>query len=60
MDTCCCRSNTYDVINRNKAPFLRPVVSGSTTNLTVAFNKMAAVHTQVSHRGSALSDATRG
>ncbi|XP_023672680.1 homeodomain-interacting protein kinase 3a isoform X1 [Paramormyrops kingsleyae] len=46
MDTCCCRSNTYDVINRNKAPFMRPVGSSSTTNLTVAFNKMAAVHTQ--------------
>ncbi|XP_015193712.2 homeodomain-interacting protein kinase 3a isoform X1 [Lepisosteus oculatus] len=46
MDVCRSRSNTYDVSNRNKTSFMRPVTSSSAANLTVAFNKMGAVHTQ--------------
>ncbi|XP_066556580.1 homeodomain-interacting protein kinase 3a isoform X2 [Amia ocellicauda] len=46
MDVCRSRSNTYDVSNRNKTPFMRPVTSSNAANLTVAFNKMGTVHTQ--------------
>uniref|UniRef100_A0A4W3JNX0 non-specific serine/threonine protein kinase n=1 Tax=Callorhinchus milii TaxID=7868 RepID=A0A4W3JNX0_CALMI len=43
MDVCRWRPNMFDVINRNKVPFMRP---GNATNLTVAFNKMGSVHSQ--------------
>ncbi|XP_061100602.1 homeodomain-interacting protein kinase 3 isoform X1 [Conger conger] len=46
MDLCRLRPGAYDIINRNKAPFMRPVATGNPANLPVAFNKMAAVHTQ--------------
>ncbi|KAL4641983.1 homeodomain-interacting protein kinase 3 isoform X1 [Arapaima gigas] len=46
MDVCRSRSNTYDVINRNKTPFMRPVSSTNAGSLTVTFNKMGTVHTQ--------------
>ncbi|KAI1889567.1 hypothetical protein AGOR_G00164240 [Albula goreensis] len=46
MDLCRLRPNTYDAINRNKGPFMRPVASANPANLTVAFNKMGSVHTQ--------------
>ncbi|XP_072550729.1 homeodomain-interacting protein kinase 3 isoform X2 [Salminus brasiliensis] len=45
MDVCRSRPGTYDTINRNKAPFVRPVTS-SAPNLTVPFSKLASVHTQ--------------
>ncbi|KAJ8416260.1 hypothetical protein AAFF_G00382820 [Aldrovandia affinis] len=47
MDVCRSRSNTYDSINRNKTPFMRAVSSTNAANLTVAFNKMGTMHTQV-------------
>ncbi|GCC27187.1 hypothetical protein chiPu_0005610 [Chiloscyllium punctatum] len=46
MDVCRWRPNLYDVINRNKMPFMRPVASNNATNLSVAFNKMGSVHSQ--------------
>ncbi|KAG5848868.1 hypothetical protein ANANG_G00104000 [Anguilla anguilla] len=46
MDLCRLRPSAYDVLNRNKAPFMRPVAPGNPGNLPVAFNKMGAVHTQ--------------
>ncbi|XP_058858323.1 homeodomain-interacting protein kinase 3-like isoform X3 [Acipenser ruthenus] len=63
MDVCRIRSNTYDLSNRNKTPFMRPVTSGNTANLTLAFNKMGPVHTQalappVMHRGMSLQTGT--
>ncbi|KAJ7994712.1 hypothetical protein DPEC_G00252330 [Dallia pectoralis] len=37
----------YDTLNRNNAPFIRPVTTTTTTvNLTVPFSKMAGIHTQ--------------
>uniref|UniRef100_A0A8B9JK15 non-specific serine/threonine protein kinase n=1 Tax=Astyanax mexicanus TaxID=7994 RepID=A0A8B9JK15_ASTMX len=41
MDVCRSRPGTYDTINRNKAPFVRPVTT-SAPNLTVPFSKMAS------------------
>ncbi|KAJ8248948.1 hypothetical protein GJAV_G00229520 [Gymnothorax javanicus] len=46
MDVCRPHPSTYDTINRNKTPFMRPVTSSNAANLTVAFNKMGPVHTQ--------------
>ncbi|XP_064168472.1 homeodomain-interacting protein kinase 3-like isoform X1 [Anguilla rostrata] len=46
MDVCRSHSSTYDTMNRNKTPFMRPVTSTNAANLTVAFNKMGPVHTQ--------------
>ncbi|XP_072322327.1 homeodomain-interacting protein kinase 3a isoform X1 [Scyliorhinus torazame] len=46
MDVCRWRPNLYDVINRNKMPFMRPVASNNATNLSMAFNKMGSVHSQ--------------
>ncbi|XP_078405528.1 homeodomain-interacting protein kinase 3a isoform X1 [Cetorhinus maximus] len=46
MDVCRWRPNMYDVINRNKMPFMRPVASNNATNLSMAFNKMGSVHSQ--------------
>lgn len=51
MDLCRLRPGAYDIINRNKAPFMRP---GNPPNLPVAFNKMAAVHPQVRAGRSAI------
>uniref|UniRef100_UPI00398EAA9F homeodomain-interacting protein kinase 3a isoform X2 n=1 Tax=Pristiophorus japonicus TaxID=55135 RepID=UPI00398EAA9F len=66
MDICRWRPNVYDVINRNKMPFMRPVASNNATNLTVAFNKMGSVHSQhlaptgpsLMHHGIPLQPAT--
>ncbi|KAK1159646.1 homeodomain-interacting protein kinase 3-like isoform X2 [Acipenser oxyrinchus oxyrinchus] len=63
MDVCRTWSNTYDLSNRNKTPFMRPVTSGNAANLTLAFNKMGTVHTQalappVMHRGMSLQTGT--
>ncbi|XP_062327967.1 homeodomain-interacting protein kinase 3 isoform X2 [Osmerus eperlanus] len=44
MDVCRSRPGVYDSVNRNKAPFLRPVTSSA--SLTGPFSKMAGVHTQ--------------
>ncbi|XP_032894696.1 homeodomain-interacting protein kinase 3 isoform X2 [Amblyraja radiata] len=46
MDVCRWRPSLYDVINRNKMPFMRPVASNNAANLTVAFNKLGSVHSQ--------------
>ncbi|XP_030634197.1 homeodomain-interacting protein kinase 3a [Chanos chanos] len=46
MDVCHLRSNTYDSLNRNKAPALMRPVTLPNTLSTVAFNKMASVHSQ--------------
>uniref|UniRef100_A0A8C7LLA0 non-specific serine/threonine protein kinase n=1 Tax=Oncorhynchus mykiss TaxID=8022 RepID=A0A8C7LLA0_ONCMY len=44
MDACQSRPNTYDTLNRNKAPFHRP--SNNSAGLPMAFNKMGSVHSQ--------------
>lgn len=47
MDVCHSRS-IYDTLNRNKAPpLMKPVTLPSAPNITVAFNKMPSVHSQV-------------
>ncbi|XP_010874818.3 homeodomain-interacting protein kinase 3 isoform X5 [Esox lucius] len=47
MDVTRSHPGPYDTLNRNKAPFIRPVTTTTTTvNLTVPFSKMAAIHTQ--------------
>ncbi|XP_069759109.1 homeodomain-interacting protein kinase 3a isoform X2 [Narcine bancroftii] len=46
MDVCRWRPSLYDVINRNKMPFVRPVASNNAANLTVTFNKIGSVHSQ--------------
>ncbi|XP_043915382.1 homeodomain-interacting protein kinase 3 [Protopterus annectens] len=46
MDICKSRCNNIDVNNRNKMPFMRTVASGSTTNMTVGYNKLGTVHNQ--------------
>ncbi|XP_030622680.1 homeodomain-interacting protein kinase 3 [Chanos chanos] len=46
MDVCRSRPGTYDSVNRNKAPFIRPVTTTAAPNLTMPFSKMAGVHTQ--------------
>ncbi|KAG2463280.1 HIPK3 kinase, partial [Polypterus senegalus] len=63
MDICKSRSTTNDVVSHSKAPFVRPVTS---SNLTVAFNKIGTVHTQalapsapsVMHHGIPLQTGT--
>lgn len=51
MDVTRSRPGPYDTLNRNKAPFIRPVTTTTTTvNLTGPFSKMAAIHNQVSRR----------
>ncbi|KAL1007718.1 hypothetical protein UPYG_G00090660 [Umbra pygmaea] len=63
MDVTRSRPGPYDTLNRNKAPFIRPVTTTtSTVNLTMPFNKMAGLHSQnlapslpsVMHPGIAL------
>lgn len=49
MDVCKCRSNLYDLSNRNKTSLMRPVASGSTANLTANFTKIGPVRSQVKH-----------
>uniref|UniRef100_A0AAY4CEE7 non-specific serine/threonine protein kinase n=1 Tax=Denticeps clupeoides TaxID=299321 RepID=A0AAY4CEE7_9TELE len=46
MDVFQSRSNVYDSLNRNQAPYMRHITLPNTTNMGVAFNKMASVHTQ--------------
>uniref|UniRef100_A0A8C7I1L6 non-specific serine/threonine protein kinase n=1 Tax=Oncorhynchus kisutch TaxID=8019 RepID=A0A8C7I1L6_ONCKI len=47
MDVTRSRPGPYDTLNRNKAPFIRPVTTTTTTvNLTGPFSKMAAIHNQ--------------
>ncbi|KAJ8281351.1 hypothetical protein GJAV_G00066600 [Gymnothorax javanicus] len=46
MDLCRLRPGAYDMLNRNKTPFMRPVAPGNPASHPVAFNKMAAVHAQ--------------
>ncbi|KAM9422834.1 homeodomain-interacting protein kinase 3 isoform 6-T7 [Salvelinus alpinus] len=47
MDVTRSRPGPYDTLNRNKAPFIRPVTTTTTTvNLTRPFSKMAAIHNQ--------------
>lgn len=48
MDVCHLRTSMYDTLNRNKAPpLMKPVTHPSAPNITVAFNKMPSVHSQV-------------
>lgn len=48
MDACHSRTSIYDTLNRNKAPpLMKPVTLPSAPNITVAFNKMPSVHSQV-------------
>ncbi|XP_041967391.1 homeodomain-interacting protein kinase 3a isoform X1 [Alosa sapidissima] len=46
MDMCQTKSNSYDTLSRNKAPSMRPVALPNTPNISVAYNKMACVHSQ--------------
>ncbi|XP_061212587.1 homeodomain-interacting protein kinase 3 isoform X3 [Neopsephotus bourkii] len=46
MDICKCRSNLYDLSNRNKTSLMRPVASGSAANLTGSFTKIAPLRSQ--------------
>ncbi|XP_042563316.1 homeodomain-interacting protein kinase 3a isoform X2 [Clupea harengus] len=46
MDMCQSKSNSYDLLSRNKALSMRPVTLPSTTNMSVAFNKIACIHSQ--------------
>ncbi|XP_030340844.1 homeodomain-interacting protein kinase 3 isoform X3 [Strigops habroptila] len=46
MDICKCRSNLYDLSNRNKTSLMRPVASGSAANLTASFTKIGPVRSQ--------------
>ncbi|CAB1339021.1 unnamed protein product [Coregonus sp. 'balchen'] len=47
MDVTRSRPGPYDTLSRNKAPFIRPVTTTTTTvNLTGPFSKMAAIHNQ--------------
>lgn len=45
MDICWSRTSAYEVTNRNKGPFVRPVTTTSAGNHP--FNKVAGVHAQV-------------
>uniref|UniRef100_A0A8C8AWG2 non-specific serine/threonine protein kinase n=1 Tax=Otus sunia TaxID=257818 RepID=A0A8C8AWG2_9STRI len=66
MDICKCRSNLYDLSNRNKTSLMRPVASGSAANLTASFTKIGPVRSQaltasahsVLHRGIPLQAGT--
>ncbi|KYO21974.1 hypothetical protein Y1Q_0000620 [Alligator mississippiensis] len=46
MDVCKCRSNSYDINNRNKSSLMRPVASCSAANLTANFTKICPVRSQ--------------
>ncbi|XP_025967397.2 homeodomain-interacting protein kinase 3 isoform X1 [Dromaius novaehollandiae] len=66
MDICKCRSNSYDLSNRNKMSLMRPVASGSAANLTASFTKIGPVRSQaltasahsVLHQGIPLQAGT--
>ncbi|KFQ59227.1 Homeodomain-interacting protein kinase 3, partial [Pelecanus crispus] len=66
MDVCKCRSNLYDLSNRNKTSLMRPVASGSAANLTASFTKIGPVRSQaltasahsVLHQGIPLQAGT--
>ncbi|KAM6204901.1 homeodomain-interacting protein kinase 3 [Sarcoramphus papa] len=66
MDICKCRSNFYDLSNRNKTSLMRPVASGSAANLTASFTKIGPVRSQaltasahsVLHQGIPLQAGT--
>ncbi|XP_076848585.1 homeodomain-interacting protein kinase 3 isoform X2 [Brachyhypopomus gauderio] len=45
MDACLSRPSTYEPVNRNKAPFTRPIAAPA-PSLAVPFSKMATVHAQ--------------
>lgn len=47
MDICWSRSGAYEVPNRTKGPFVRPVTTTSAATVTHPFNKVAGVHAQV-------------
>lgn len=47
MDICWSRTSAYEVTNRNKGPFVRPVTTNSATTVNHPFNKVAGVHAQV-------------
>lgn len=49
MDMCQSKANSYDSLSRNKAAPVRPVTLPNTPNMSVAFNKMACVPSQVSY-----------
>ncbi|OXB74731.1 UNVERIFIED_CONTAM: hypothetical protein H355_001023 [Colinus virginianus] len=66
MDVCKCRSNLYDLSNRNKTSLMRPVASGSAANLTANFTKIGPLRSQaltasahsVLHQGIPLQAGT--
>uniref|UniRef100_A0A8C3LN60 non-specific serine/threonine protein kinase n=1 Tax=Chrysolophus pictus TaxID=9089 RepID=A0A8C3LN60_CHRPC len=66
MDVCKCRSNLYDLSNRNKTSLMRPVASGSAANLTASFTKIGPLRSQaltasahsVLHQGIPLQAGT--
>ncbi|XP_050191019.1 homeodomain-interacting protein kinase 3 [Myiozetetes cayanensis] len=66
MDICKCRSNLYDLSNRNKTSLMRSVASGSAANLTASFTKIGPVRSQaltasahsVLHQGIPLQAGT--
>ncbi|XP_009072691.1 PREDICTED: homeodomain-interacting protein kinase 3 isoform X1 [Acanthisitta chloris] len=66
MDICKCRSNLYDLSNRNKTSLMRSVASGSAANLTASFAKIGPVRSQaltasahsVLHQGIPLQAGT--
>lgn len=47
MDICWSRTSAYEVTNRNKGPFVRPVTANSAATVNHPFNKVAGVHAQV-------------
>lgn len=51
MDVCWTRPNAYEVANRNKGPFVRPVTTTAAASVNHPFSKMTGVHTQVSRSG---------
>uniref|UniRef100_A0A4W6CBL2 non-specific serine/threonine protein kinase n=1 Tax=Lates calcarifer TaxID=8187 RepID=A0A4W6CBL2_LATCA len=46
MDVCWTRPNAYEVANRNKGPFVRPVTTTAAASVNHPFSKMTGVHTQ--------------
>lgn len=47
MDICWSRTSAYEVTNRTKGPFVRPVTTTSAATVNHPFNKVAGVHAQV-------------
>ncbi|KAM3877143.1 homeodomain-interacting protein kinase 3 [Diretmus argenteus] len=46
MDVCRTRPGAYDLVNRNKGPFVRPVNTTTAASVNHPFSKMTGVHTQ--------------